>query len=75
MLHLQETPLGVLTVGLAVQGHCAYLGFVVRGGGRGDLLVVLVGDSDALEGGFEIGDVHGSAELYRSTRGGDGTEG
>jgi hypothetical protein len=48
---------------------CAYLCLVVRGCGRGYLLVVLVGDSDALKGGFEIGDLHGAGERCRLTRG------
>jgi hypothetical protein len=35
-----------------------YLCLVIRGGGRRYLLIVLVGNSDALKGGFEIGDLH-----------------
>jgi hypothetical protein len=35
-----------------------YFCLVVRGGGRRYLLVVLVGDGDALEGGFQIGNLH-----------------
>jgi hypothetical protein len=35
-----------------------HLCLVVRGGGRSDLLIVLVGDGDALEGGFKVGNLH-----------------
>jgi hypothetical protein len=64
MQHWLGKPDGALAVGSRMAGQTArlhtYLCLVVGCSGRRYLLIVLVGHSDALKGGFEIGDLHGA---------------
>jgi hypothetical protein len=71
---LARDAFAVLALDLALRRHPVYLCLVVGGGGGRNVLIVLVGNSHALKGGFEIGDVHCTAMLCRLTRGGSGME-
>ena len=46
-----------------MQKWMRYLGLMV-GSRRRDLVIILVGNSDALKGSLKIGDVHNAGELH-----------